>query len=730
MAGRCGTLPAVSINPLKAFVMSHLKHTLVSFFLGALCAVTQAQELASPIASVAINGPGSLAMRRNDTVARIVVARGDIALYGDSDLADVLKRQPGISVTDGEVRMRGLGAGYTQILINGDPAPQGFSIASISPEMIERIEIMRSATAEQSAQAVAGSINLVLRKAVSRAQRELKVGTAFERGRASPTATLQVGDRSGQLSYSLNATLTRMAFAFMSRTEEAVRTADEVPVNLRRFDFFNRGYDDRLNLAPRLNWKLDNGDSLNWENLVALRHSDGHSGEAEQTLLGAPSSYPDNSAAFRSWVSSWRSDAGWTHNVGEAGKLTVKGLLDVSRRHSAYVFDGSDADGMRALVRAVDSSIDEDTAGFSGKFLTPLAAGHGLGIGWDGALVTRGEARLQTDRRFSQPATVALDQQYTARVQRMALFAQDEWDISPQLQSYLGLRWEGVRTATDGRQFDPVRSRHSVFSPSAQLLWKLSGKDQFRLALARTYKAPLTRDLVPRRYTMNNDNSAANPDEEGNPALRPELSWGLDVAYEAYFGANGVASVSGFARRIGDVTVQRLYQDGAAWVSRPVNAGEAETHGIEFDVKAPLRWWLPTAPPFEIHANATRAWSRLDAVAGPYNRLADQTPVSANLGLDYRPGGRWSAGANATYKGGGTSRTSAQTTSDKSAECAFDIYALWQIDSRTRLRLSASNLFQRDRRSTRWYADANGSIRRSSVADGAAAVRFLLEKTL
>lgn len=707
--------------------MSHLKQALISFLLGALCAVTHAQE--APIASVAINGPGSVALRRNDTVARIVVARSDIALYGDSNLADVLKRQPGISVADGEVRMRGLGAGYTQILINGDPAPQGFSIASISPEMIERIEIMRSATAEQSAQAVAGSINLVLRKAVTSAQRELKAGTAFERGRASPTVALQVGDRSGQLSYSLNATLTRMAFAFMSRTEETVRTADEALVNLRRFDFFNRGYDDRLNLAPRLNWKLENGDSLSWDNLVALRHSDGRSEETEHTLLGASSSFPDNSATFRSWVSSWRSDAGWTHNVGEAGKLTVKGMLDVSRRHSAYEFDGTGVDGVRALARAVDSSIDENTVGLSGKFFTPLAAGHGLGLGWDGALVTRGEARLQADRRFSQSFAVMLDQQYSAKVQRMALFAQDEWDISPQFQSYLGIRWEGVRSVTDGRNFEPLHSRHSVFSPSAQLLWKLSGKDQVRLALARTYKAPLTRDLVPRRYTMNNDNSAANPDEEGNPALRPELSWGLDLAYEAYFGANGVASVSGFARRIRDVTVQRLYQDGAAWVSRPVNAGEAETHGIEFDVKAPLGWWLPGAPPLDLHVNATRAWSRLGAVAGPYSRLANQTPLSANLGLDYRPGGRWSAGANATYQGGGTSRTSVEASSDKSAQCALDIYALWQIDTRTRLRLSASNLLQRDRHSTQWYADANGSTRRSSKADGAAAARILLEKT-
>ena len=57
-----------------------------------------------------------------------------------------------------------------------------------------------------------------------------------------------------------------------------------------------------------------------------------------------------------------------------------------------------------------------------------------------------------------------------------------------------------------------------------------------RLALARTYKAPLLAKLVPRRYTTDNNNNPTNADEQGNPQLRPELAWGLDVAYERYLG--------------------------------------------------------------------------------------------------------------------------------------------------------------------------------------------------
>ena len=57
----------------------------------------------------------------------------------------------------GAPRMRGLGAGYTQILINGDPMPQGFALDQLSPSQIERIEVLRAPTAETGTRAIAGT---------------------------------------------------------------------------------------------------------------------------------------------------------------------------------------------------------------------------------------------------------------------------------------------------------------------------------------------------------------------------------------------------------------------------------------------------------------------------------------------------------------------------------------------------------------------------------------------
>ena len=110
---------------------------------------------------------GSYDPRRDDTASKMVVNSEEILKYGDTSVTDVLKRLPGITVTGaagrqgGEIRMRGLGSGYTQILLNGERAPAGFSLDTVSPDMIERIEILHAASAEFSTQSIAGTINVV-----------------------------------------------------------------------------------------------------------------------------------------------------------------------------------------------------------------------------------------------------------------------------------------------------------------------------------------------------------------------------------------------------------------------------------------------------------------------------------------------------------------------------------------------------------------------------------------
>ena len=96
-------------------------------------------------------------LRRRAQTAKQIYGREELDKYGDGNVADVLKRLPGISMQGNAPRMRGLGSGYTLILINGDPAPPGFALDQLDPAQVERIEVTKGPTANQSAQAVAGA---------------------------------------------------------------------------------------------------------------------------------------------------------------------------------------------------------------------------------------------------------------------------------------------------------------------------------------------------------------------------------------------------------------------------------------------------------------------------------------------------------------------------------------------------------------------------------------------
>ncbi|WP_166870937.1 TonB-dependent receptor plug domain-containing protein [Massilia mucilaginosa] len=687
-----------------------------------------AQDAGGAIAQVEIKGAGSANVRRDDTAARIVVGRDDIAQYGDTSLSAVLKRQPGVSLSGGEIRMRGLGAGYTQLLVNGDPVAAGFSIDSIAPAMIERIDILRTATAELGSQAIAGTINVILKKGNARKQRDVKLGTGLLPGRSDPSASLQWGERAGDLAYSLAAEMTRTTSDNTYMTFETLDDADKAALARRELREWASFRNTRLNLTPRLNWTLADGASLAWQTFIDLSRNSNNGNAIETTVSGASTAYPVNDYGTRSDTASARSDLTLARNVGAEGKLTVKAGLTHNKRDTDYLFRGAGQSG--TLARKVLSDAVDNSALLSGKYLAPLMPGHAVGIGWEGGRTQRTESRRQTDSTLAGESPSQLDEDYRAVVGRLALFAQDEWTVSPRLQAYLGLRWEGLHTATRGRALDEVSSTSSVLSPITQLLWKLGGKDQLRVSLSRTYKAPTVRNLVPRRYTVNNANGPTNPDVRGNPALKPELAWGVDTAYETYFGKNGVASVSAYARRIDAVTVQTLYQENGDWISTPFNNGKAKVAGLEFDARFPLRSVLPSAPDMDLRANAARNWSRLDAVPGPSNRLGDQARITANLGVDARIGAQYTAGMNLNVQYGGATRMSRHLRSETGPVRLLDVYGVWKMDARTQLRLSVANALHRDRRSGSDYADADGRNTRAGRASSAAVLRIVLETSL
>jgi iron complex outermembrane receptor protein len=139
---------------------------------------------------------------RDSSASKIIITRDDIEQYGDSNLGDVMRRLPGVTVggrpgRGGPPAMRGMAGGFTQILINGERVSPGFSIEQITPEMVERIEILRAPTAETGTRAVAGTINVVLREPLRQRNNDIRVQVQEERSKFSPNLSLSRNDTMG-----------------------------------------------------------------------------------------------------------------------------------------------------------------------------------------------------------------------------------------------------------------------------------------------------------------------------------------------------------------------------------------------------------------------------------------------------------------------------------------------------------------------------------------------------
>lgn len=661
------------------------------------------------------------AQRRDDTAGATVVSRDELLRHGDPSLADALRRVPGITVTDNggkgsEIRMRGLGKGYTSVLLNGAPLPPGFSIDALAPAMIERVEVIRSASAELSAQGIAGTVNIILRRQGPQVRNDVRLGADRVHGVLAPSGSWQWAGSGDGMDWSLNGAVSRSA---QFETDATVDTATDpagAPSLLRRGTATKDNRTSSASLSPRVAWKRPGG-SVAWQGFVNLAGRGNGYRADETTLLGTPTDYPASGSRLDIKGVMLRSETTWQQELAEGVKGQARIALQHYPRRSEFHFFATSGGARQPDVRQVRSDVRESTLTASAKAEVAAAPGHSVTAGWDGETVVRSQTRDERD--FA--AGTATDDRYLGHIGRAAVFVQDEWTVSGAWSLSAGLRWEALRTAVAPDGGARVAQRSSMASPLLQSLYRLSPTRRWRAGLSRTYKTPPMLELIPRRYTIDNGNSQTNPDTQGNPRLRPELAWGLDAALEQDIGNDGAASASIYRRRIDNVTVPLLFEDHGRWVRTPANQGRADTWGVA------LEWRAALSPRWTVRANAARDWSRVDAVPGPDNRLARQTPRSAGGGFDYRYSDSATMGVDLVWQDGGWARESAAYAFNAAATRKLDVYVAWRLDADTRLRVSGANLLKRNAVSGDEYRDGNGARLLNERSRGTATVRVSIE---
>ena len=643
---------------------------------------------------------GSTDLRRSASVAKQIYGREELDRYGDTNTLDVLRRLPGVNVDSGGPRMRGLSAGYTQILINGDPAPQGFNLDQLSPSQIERIEVIKAPTADQSAQAIAGTINIILKEVPRRSQSNLRLGLASGPNRPLVNANYSISESMGPFTMSLPVSLfewDRNIRTKVDRQMEGTNALPAVSEQLGTASSWGWGY----NLAPRFNFKFSDEQTLAIATFFQKGFWNYHNNYVNRTVSGSPV-YDDDSIQGGYWENR-RGNLTWINRFSEDQRIEIKAGVQQSRSSFELRNLRSGTTQLNTLAANADDAITQ-----SGKYSQLLGSSHTLTAGWDFENRERQERRTTTDGAGVALLPAFEGQPFQAQVRRQAFYVQDEWEISPQWQLYLGLRNERIISESVSTT-SPVRNESSVLSPLAHVTYKFNPKsrDMLRASLTRSYKAPglnslLARPQINGAYTNTNlTNTALTADRIGNPSLTPELATGLDIAYENYLANDGIFTIGLFHRELNNV-VRNLtelrnvsWATAPRWVSEPQNFSNAATNGIELEIRGRAADLVPAIfsghKALNLRSSLSIYRSQISALAGPHNRLDGQQPWSANLGFDQRISGMpLNIGANVSYTPAYETRLTADQLFKRSASRGIDLFAMMPLSPATSFRAAAS----------------------------------------
>jgi outer membrane receptor for ferrienterochelin and colicins len=678
--------------------------------------------------------------RRQATAAKIVIGRDELERMGDSTVTEVLKRLPGVTIggapgRGGGPRMRGMGGGFTQIMMNGERLPPGFSVDSIVPEQIERIELLRAPTAETGARAIAGTINIILREGFRKRLNDLKVGVEVREGRTSPNVFWTRNDSVGD-----DFIYTAALGVFERRNPTRLHTQVQA-VDLATGAAVTDYSDDGVSLAnslgvnanARLQFRFGEGHSLVLMPMLISSDASTRATNERNTVIGAPE-YATSESNTDGRFTLQRLNTQYNRLLGGGTRLDLRANTGVHRWRGDVLTTQRDAAG--ATLRTIDNRTDwrDRNTNLAAKASTTVGQDHNLVGGVEVEDGKRSETRITLENGAPPAVLDDFGENVEASTRRTAVYLQDEWNQTPQWAFHAGLRWEAIETRGQGANNIDIRNRSSVATPLLHAVYKLDAqrRDQVRMSLTQSYRTPTLAQLIARPLLASN-NSLTSPDRYGNPDLKPELANGVDVAFERFLDEGGVLSANLFHRSIRDVirTVTTVDATTGRAQSRPVNLDGAITTGLELEAKFRLDQAIGDATRVDLRLNGSVFHSKVDGVPGPDNRIEGQPRGTVNVGADYRLRGTpLSFGGNLNWTPAVRTRLTESQVAGESSKLIGDAYALWTFDPNLQLRLSANNVAPRDYRTSSEVEGGGLAQTRSQLDRGATVWQVRLEVKL
>lgn len=615
--------------------------------------------------------------RRNSATQKIVIGREEIDNMGALTINDVMGKLPGVDVgtptADGNVAMRsrGMTRDSVQIFIDGEKVPPGHgrmimsTIGRLPSAELKQIEIVRGSSAEFGGSAPV-TVNLVMNKPVSRSSTDVKIAIGARGSEPLFQTNFTKGGGDKTFSWSLPVTLNHNEMP----SERRLSRADSTGI---RQDDHAQGNNksDSFVFSPRLSWKWDR-DSVTLMPVFQRFNGRSASDFTRDDLAAPASSYSrkDESSFERSF-----------NRVRAMGEM-YRGDLKYSGR--VMVSDGEMDSRARRINQTTLAQSDDRTRrnifDANTAFRIDWSAGkHALAANLEHTSHKSDESLTSTG--WASESHRSWDRQWNA-------WLQDEWSLSPATTLTLGLRGEFMRYAVDGAE-----QNHQRWLPSVAVRWEPVQHWVLRSSLGAGIKPPRLDELTNQPVRSVNANTPLEPDQRGNPNLRPERSLNFEAVIERYLPNDaGVFGANIYLRRTEDFTERRVELEGARWVDRPYNEGTAHHWGVEFDGKLRtdgLGWRGAT-----LRAHLTLPHSRVEDERLGISRAAREQPrYILSAGFDQTLA-TMSFGASLQHSGRVRTQTPGEQDFATESRTVLNAYVLRKLDATWNLRLSGDNLLR------------------------------------
>jgi len=637
--------------------------------------------------------------------------------FEPASAGEMLKRLPGVSFANdvGEFQtpqLRGLPAGYTQILINGERLPGASNNRSplvdrIPFELVERVEIVRSPGADIDSQGTGGTINIVLKEPAEFDGLSLTVGGEYARALENQRnatnsdtngrASLRYGGDAGPMDYVISANFSERYNPKLQDTSvfEPGVGAGKGPGGFGLVEFASQADTrDTEDASLHFNSDIDFGGAATYtldaffidtdrteteDELVFERGFGGFDGpfgsnfrddevnvDVDRLRAGAQpieQALQEEDVEQEQWGVSAGVERPLTSAIDLEASLSVRDFNE--ERREDEVAREFDENGAVVASETAAEELDIDNRNDSGKvgFTQELDAAQTLEYGVSGRLKER-----DSGFRVFEGGTQLVDQAFEIEEDVYGVYGSHTLEVNNQLTLEHGLRAELTELETQGAGRGASDDDYTEVNPSLSYQYNVSGSDRLRFSVARTLRRPDFNELEPFVVTEEPGDEEAIT---GDPALDPQTAWGIDLGWERTFArGEGIGGVNVFYRDISDVidlvdtgtTVTRGGDSFDLFQFR--NVGDGEVYGIEGDISAPL-----TAIGLDrtaVFANGTITETEVeDPLTGGTREFTRSPEWVANIGFNQSFGRGWTVGASVQGKGDLTDTEAAEITEEE-----------------------------------------------------------------